>query len=187
MASWRIKINLTGRPSAHLHRNAAARMATRALLTAGRLGRSDAAPYGRHRPTSLSESTRPQVRHEHCFLQSETAHHGCRQDQGEISLETLLTTGPNCSEAAHPAPWKAGRANDPNFCQILAKSTAVTFSSMTDTKTRVPRTHARPWQMAGFTLIRSRQFVHSSQIQPPPLLSASWRLDGGPGWRFLLA
>ena len=30
------------------------------------------------------------------------------------------------------------------------------------TKTRVPRTHARPWQTAGFTLIRSRQFCIGS-------------------------
>src|SRR5271165_2125787 len=36
------------------------------------------------------------------------------------------------------------------------------LSTMTDTKTRVPRRHARRWQTAGFTLIRSRQFCIGS-------------------------
>src|SRR5260370_834207 len=35
---------------------------------------------------------------------------------------------------------------------------AATLSITAETVVRVPRTHARPWQTAGFTLIRSRQF-----------------------------
>src|SRR5258705_8963786 len=44
MASWQTKTCRTGQPPLHLRRNSAARTALQVLLTAGRLGRSGAAP-----------------------------------------------------------------------------------------------------------------------------------------------
>lgn len=36
---------------------------------------------------------------------------------------------------------------------------AATLSTMAETMTRVPRMQARPWQIAGWTEIRARQFM----------------------------
>jgi len=43
------------------------------------------------------------------------------------------------------------------------------LSTTTEIMTRVPRTHALPWQMAGFIVIRSRQLciADSNHIQSP--------------------
>ena len=43
---------------------------------------------------------------------------------------------------------------------LYARYTAATLSNVADTKTRIPRTHARPQQTAGSRCIRSRRILH---------------------------
>ena len=58
---------------------------------------------------------------------------------------------------------------------------AATLSTITDTITRVPRMHALPWHIAGFTLMRSRQLsmmVHRSakKRRREPLLADRYQV-----------
>jgi len=77
-------------------------------------------------------------------------------DHAPESFDVVLAIAPALSERV-PFGRASGKPNATG-----SGTPAATLSTMTDTKTRVPRTHARPWQTAGFTLIRSRQFCIGS-------------------------